>query len=393
VNRPNLSTGRRATFHSPNPSADPVGSQWEKERVTQVHTPPEVRKAATELPRFGRRLGSRELRYRTAAATAVLAALGMLVSTGGVALAAPKPTVAEVQHKLTELNTKVDRLDQQLDQAEQELSSATQRLKVVNREGARYEAQFKSMRAQIGQIAAQAYEQGSLNSSMALLTSGDPQQILNQSSILLELSSANNAEMSQFLAAARQLTSTQQAAQRTRAGILALKRSLSARKKALNKLISQQTALLNQLTPAQQTGTGPGGSGGGGTTGGHDPLPTSGQAGKAVAYVYSVLGCPYLYGGTGPCHPGYDCSGLMMEAWAYAGISIPRVSYDQMSDLPSVSLDDLQPGDILGFAGNSHVGMYVGDGELIDAPQTGMDIEKVPLSGWYKEELDGAVRP
>ena len=59
------------------------------------------------------------------------------------------------------------------------------------------------MRGQIGQIAAQAYEQGNLNSSIALLTSGKPQQILDQSSILLELSSANNAQMNQFLAAAR----------------------------------------------------------------------------------------------------------------------------------------------------------------------------------------------
>jgi cell wall-associated NlpC family hydrolase len=82
-----------------------------------------------------------------------------------------------------------------------------------------------------------------------------------------------------------------------------------------------------------------------------------------------------------------------MSAWAAAGVSIPRISYDQMSQLPSVSLSALQPGDILGFAGNSHVGIYVGGGYVIDAPQTGQNVQKVALSGWYQSELDGAVRP
>ncbi len=83
---------------------------------------------------------------------------------------------------------------------------------MVKRKRPGYATQFNSMRGQIGQIAAQAYEQGSMNSSIALLTSGKPQQILDQSSILLELSSANNAEMDQFLAAARAARNTQQAA-------------------------------------------------------------------------------------------------------------------------------------------------------------------------------------
>jgi cell wall-associated NlpC family hydrolase len=73
-----------------------------------------------------------------------------------------------------------------------------------------------------------------------------------------------------------------------------------------------------------------------------------------------------------------------------------------MGSLPPVSLHTasgafttayLEPGDILGFAGNSHVGIYVGKGELIDAPVPGANVEEVPLSGWYLQELDGAVRP
>ena len=67
-------------------------------------------------------------------------------------------------------------------------------------------------------------------------------------------------------------------------------------------------------------------------------------------------------------------------------MSIPRTTYEQVAALPAVSTSDLQPGDLLFFAGDSHVGMYVGGGMLIDAPQTGQDVEKVALSGWYSDE-------
>jgi cell wall-associated NlpC family hydrolase len=82
-----------------------------------------------------------------------------------------------------------------------------------------------------------------------------------------------------------------------------------------------------------------------------------------------------------------------MSAWASAGVSIPRTSYGQAT-LPAVSTSNLQPGDILEFAGDSHVGIYVGGGFLIDAPQPGMNVEKVSLSSsWYQSNLDAAVLP
>jgi peptidoglycan DL-endopeptidase CwlO len=319
----------------------------------------------------------------------------MLV-TGAAASAAPKPTVSQVQSKLSQLNATAAKLDQQLDQAQQQLQSANQRLGVVNGQLGRFTTQFNSMRSQIGRIAAQAYMQGQVNSSIELLTTGRPQQILDESSILLELSSSNNAQMDQFLAAARRLDGAQQAALHTQQGIAGLKKSLSGQRATLTKLISQQTTLLAQLTPAQAVGLGPGGGTSGGSSGNPTPVKytgtTSTQAGKAVAFAYAQLSCPYVYGGTGPCHSGFDCSGLTSQAWAAAGVSIGRTSYDQWN-LPHVSTSDLQPGDILEFAGESHVGIYVGGGFMIDAPHTGLNVEKVALAGWYQSALDGAVRP
>lgn len=326
-----------------------------------------------------------------------VATAAAVAGIGGSAAALPQPTVSQVKAKLAKLDAKSSRLGQQYDQVLQQLSVASQRLKVLDKETARYRKTFDAMRLRIGRLAAVAYEQGGANSPVALLTSASPQQVLDESSILTELSIANSSQIAQFRSASRQLLDAQQAAARAKKGILQLKHSLAKRIAVLNRLKQQQEALLAQLTPTQQQGTGPGG-GGGGTYHG----PTSTQAGKAVSYAYSQLGCPYVYGATGPCSSGFDCSGLTSSAWAYAGISIPRVSYDQMGSLPSVPLHTasgafttkyLQPGDILGFAGNSHVGIYVGGGYLIDAPVPGQNVQKVALSGWYMSELDGAVRP
>jgi peptidoglycan DL-endopeptidase CwlO len=320
--------------------------------------------------------------------------VGVVTSAAGPAGAAPQPTVSQVQAKLRQLTSKAERLDQRYNQVQQELTSASQRLKLVNGEAARYLRRFRSMRTQVARIAAQAYENGNMTSVAAMLTSGDAQQILDQSSILLELSSSNSAEMSQFISAARQLEGAQQAAKRAKTAIVALRNNLVTQKKSLNKLIGQEKTLLVQLTPAQQQTTGPGGStgstgGGGGTS--HYKGPTSTQAGKAVAFAYAQLGKPYVFGASGP--DAYDCSGLTMASWAAAGVGIPRTSFEQWGGLPHVPTSQLQPGDILVFNGAGHVGIYVGGNSLIDAPHTGAVVEKVALSGWYSQTLIGAVRP
>ncbi len=335
---------------------------------------------------------STTFRRGTSAIAAGALAIGVLISLGGPAVAAPKPTVAQVQAKLSQLNTQAEKLDQRYNQVQQELTAANQRLKLVDREAARYQARFKSMRTEIARIATIAYESGNMTSVAALLTSGDAQEVLNQSSILMELSSANSAEMTQFITAARQLAGAQQAARHAQQAIVGLRNNLTGQRKTLDKLITQQKTLLAQLTPAQQQTVGPGG--GGGTGGGTPPAykgPTSTQAGKAVAFAYAQLGKPYVFGASGP--DSYDCSGLTMASWAAAGVSIPRTSYAQWAGLPHVPVSQLEPGDILVFNGAGHVGIYVGGNELIDAPHTGAVVEKIALSGWYLSTLDGAVRP
>jgi len=321
---------------------------------------------------------------------AVVVAGGLLFGVAGSASATRTLTPAQVQAKLKVLEVKSAQLDQQYAQVRQELAATNQRLTLIDRQIANDSSHFAALKKLIELIAVSDYEDGNLNSSLALLTSGNAQQILNRSSILLELSDANSAQIDQFLAATRQLTNAQQLAQRTKVGILQLKRSLLKRKATMDGLVNTETQLLADLSPAQQAAAGPGA---GGTSTAKDPLPTTTQAEKAVKFAYDALGCPYVYGGTGPCSEGYDCSGLTQAAWAYAGVSIPRTSYEQWDDLTSVSLANIQPGDILVFLDGGHVGLYVGDNKLIDAPHTGLDVELVSFTGWYRSNLNAIVRP
>jgi cell wall-associated NlpC family hydrolase len=333
-------------------------------------------------------------------AVAALAAAGLLTVAGSAA-AQPQPTVSQVQAKLKKLTLKEDWLIQRYDQVTEDLASARQRLKLVNREVAKDAAAATAMRDEIAQIASNVYMNGAMSSAAALLTSADPETLLSQSAILTHLSTDQYHQLQQIVTTDRQLAGARQMAKRTEQAVQQLQKKLGSQRASLNKLITEQKALLASLTPKQQeqqlggggTTTGGGGSSGGGSSGGGYTGPTGTQAQKAVAFAYSALGCPYVFGGTGPCSSGYDCSGLTSSAWAAAGVSIPRTSYGQAT-LPAVSTSALQPGDILEFAGDSHVGIYVGGGMLIDAPQPGMNVEKVSLSSsWYAANLDGAVRP
>ena len=318
-------------------------------------------------------------------------AAGALATFAGSAGAAPKPTVSQVQKSVDRLTSQEDQAAQQYDQSEQQLSSAKQRLALVNREVKTDQAKFESMRSEIAAIASTAYENGNMTSMGALLTSNNPAAVLSQASVLLQLSSDRSAQVTEFIQTARQLQQAQLTAVRTKQAMATLDAQRLARKKSLGKSLSQKKALLATLTAQQQQAVTTTSIGNGGTTKATNPVPVSGAAGQAVAYAYSKLGDPYVYGATGPS--SFDCSGLVQAAWASAGVAIPRTTYEQVAALPAVSTSNLQPGDLLFFDGDGHVGIYVGGGYLIDAPQTGLDVEKVALSGWYSANLDSAARP
>jgi cell wall-associated NlpC family hydrolase len=118
-------------------------------------------------------------------------------------------------------------------------------------------------------------------------------------------------------------------------------------------------------------------------------VTTVAAAVRAVAFVRAEIGGRYLFGGTGPA---FDCSGLTQAAWRAAGVSIPRTSSEQLDSLPRVSLAHLEPGDIVGYFGGSHVALYVGGGMVVGAENPSDGIRLIPLN-WGRQVAETAVRP
>lgn len=120
------------------------------------------------------------------------------------------------------------------------------------------------------------------------------------------------------------------------------------------------------------------------------PVSNSNRGEIALAYAKAQLGKPYVYGAEGP--NSFDCSGLVMRAWQQAGVNLPRTTYEQFDASPRVSLSNLKLGDLVFFYGPnpSHVGIYAGNGQVINAPRPGKTVEYTPIS--YMP-VAGATRP
>jgi peptidoglycan DL-endopeptidase CwlO len=321
-----------------------------------------------------------------------LAVIGGLAVYGGIAGAAPQPTVAQVQARINQLTSQFDQVSVQLDQASQQLSAARSKLAQVRVHLDYANAQFREAQATVAETAAAAFEDSSATSVAGVLTSDDPSAVLQQGSLLMELSGNQNAQTKQLLADASELAEADQQMQRTENGIAALKARLTAQKNSLGGLLATEKATLASLTVPQQQTVASNSIGAGGTTTAMYTGPTSTQAEQAVAFAYAQLGKPYQWGATGP--GSFDCSGLAQAAWAAAGVSIPRDTYEQWAALPHIATSALQPGDLLYYDGIGHVAIYVGDGYIIDAPQTGLDVEKIPMATpWYASTFIGAARP
>jgi peptidoglycan DL-endopeptidase CwlO len=104
------------------------------------------------------------------------------------------------------------------------------------------------------------------------------------------------------------------------------------------------------------------------------PPPVPAGASGAVQAAEQEIGVPYVWGGSSPA--GFDCSGLVMWAYARAGIGLPRTSGAQYAATTHISISDIQAGDLLfyGPGGSEHVAMYIGGGQMIEAPYTGASV-------------------
>jgi len=206
-----------------------------------------------------------------------------------------------------------------------------------------------------------------------------------------DLRAANDLKQAVQAAVARQLAfvradkaTANQAADRLAAAQAHEAALRAARQAALAAAAARQAAVAGGPDPTVQAPAWAGSSG----------APAS-QGDAAADWALSQLGKPYLWGGAGP--DAYDCSGLTMMAWAHAGVQLLHWTGYQWIEGPHVPLDQLQRGDLVFYATNTsdpttihHVGLYIGNGMMVDAPYTGAFVR---IDSIYDPGLIGAVRP
>jgi cell wall-associated NlpC family hydrolase len=340
-------------------------------------------------------------RRGVAIAVGLVFAGGLAVGAAQIAGAAPQESITQAEAQVNADQSKLDKAQQQYDKDAAQLTAAKSRLSQVNSEMAAANTRYVAARKRVVEIASANYMDSGETSLAGLLTTSDPGTVLNMASLITQLTGARNAESQQLLDDAQQLTSVQQERRNTETGIQQITSQAKSAKDSAQAAYNHQKSILDSLNAAQQaqvTAATIGGSGSAAVPNPVDNVPTSSQAGKAVAFAFAQIGCDYVYGGTGPCShnwsTGFDCSGLVMKAWAAAGVPIPRDTYGQWGGLPHIPLSDLAPGDLILYDGEGHVAMYVGGGMIIDAPHSGATVEEIPMStSWYASTEDGAVRP
>jgi cell wall-associated NlpC family hydrolase len=333
----------------------------------------------------------------SAGSVVLLAIVAMLFATSpAVAQPAPPDDQAGAAAQLEKVQREAEALTEEWHAAKDTLAARESELAELQAavEPARAavdaaRAEEEKFRTQVDAMAMSAFESGNLDQLNALLASGSPQEFLDQMSALETVAIDYREALDQLLArvddTARKQAEADAAVSRAQAAADEAARAedeIENRKRDAEKRIDEAERLLDRLTPDEQRARrGSDVSGPGAITG-------SGVGVEAIRFAQKMLGKPYRWGAEGPS--SFDCSGLTSWAFKQAGITLPRSSSQQAKVGTPVSTSELRPGDLVFFYSPvSHVGIYVGDGKMINAPQTG---DVVKYSNITDRKLTGARR-
>jgi len=302
-------------------------------------------------------------------------------------------TISSVTKKLNQLAHRADALTEQYNATRLQMLHEQHAFAAARRAQASASAAYQLARAQFAAFTQAQYEAGGFGSVGALLSSSDPSAYLDNVSSEQLVAERRAAIVGNVAAARAGALRAQIIADR----LLAQARHAGAQLRDRRAAVAEQTlkyeTVLSALTlPQQQAYLAWGTPSAAEIRAALDTPAASPAAAKAVKFAVNQIGKPYVWAATGPS--AYDCSGLTMAAWASAGVTIPRDTYEQWAALPHISSSSIQPGDLLYYDGIGHVAMYVGNGYIIDAPQPGMNVERIPMdTSWYVDNFDGAARP
>lgn len=308
------------------------------------------------------------------------------------AQAEPTPTPAQARQELARLDAEMDDAVEEYNQARIDLTKAQRRYAMARAAVVRAEAAVAGARRGIGEFAAAAYMSGGgTNDMVALMTGSSPQTFLDKASTLDAIARNQAGQLRAVKAAAHRVKSAEAVAAQALAAQRQVEHRLAAVRGTIDAKVARQRTLLAvvdaraarsaEARPPRASRSAP-------RAAQAYSGPASGRARIAVAEAHRQLGKPYKWGAAGP--DSFDCSGLMMWVWGKAGVSLPHSSRAQYNEGSHVSRAELAPGDLV-FYGNPihHVGIYVGGGRYIAAPQTG---DVVRFREVDRPDYTGAVR-
>jgi cell wall-associated NlpC family hydrolase len=310
----------------------------------------------------------------------------------------PPPTVASVQQQLGALALQNTQLVEQYDQAQVAVAAKRRAAVLAQRVAARAEAAYQAGRRQLAATLTAQYEGGTFSAAGALLSSQSGESYLNQLTMLSMISDHNAQTVAALVTVQANAAKAQQTAKTLLAQANKTLAQLGQRRAVVSAQVQRYTVLLGTLTATQRAAY----------LAAANPVASKPQVAVATAtlavrassqaaltavrFALSQVGKPYSYGSAGPY--SYDCSGLTMRAWGAAGVSLPHSAEDQYSygtHVPA-TVASLQPGDLVFFYQPiGHVTIYIGNGLMVSAPETGENVAVVPLSA-FNGQITGATR-
>jgi cell wall-associated NlpC family hydrolase len=346
--------------------------------------------------------------------------------------------VARNRAELNRLNLSAEIAAEAYDGAQVKLAAAQSALRTANLVLTGANRRVAKGQASVTRFATEAYENGGMSTLDAILTDGGAAQLLRRVGALDAISASQRDTVEQLSAAqiyqgvvrrnAQQLQqratlaataadTARRAAEAAVARQTSLLASMQQRKQTLTDLLANARTQESQLQRARLRAivraraqavarreaarsapvveppppSGPAPVTGGSTAG----TVSASTAAAAVQVAEAQIGKPYVWAAAGP--NTFDCSGLVMYAYGKVGVSLDHFTGDQWNEGAHLTRAELRPGDLVFFAYDTsnpstihHVGMYIGNGEMVEAPHTGADVQ---ISSYARPDYIGAVRP
>ena len=332
-----------------------------------------------------RRVLRRPAAWRRTALASAVAVLATAVAPAAASYAAssqaqPQPSLASLVAQAKGLARQIEVLSNSYDGLQIQLTEARAEAKTAQITFRQDAARLAGGQAAIGQLAAESYMNGGMATPLQVLTSTDTGSMLSRVAIMQQLQLENGDRVTALSTAEAAAQRAHDTAVQQAKRVATLSASMAKQKQVIQGKVNtlNSAAFAKAMSIFQQTGNYP-----------TINLPTANTVGgQALQAALTRRGDPYVWGAAGPST--FDCSGLVKWAYAQVGINLPHYTVSQWNMGEHISKSQLEPGDLVFFFPTiEHVGIYVGDGLMLDAPQTGQVVQIQPV---FWSEFVGAVR-